>query len=591
MIRKTLTLTAAALVLAALPGAVQAATQNAALGVSVIATLDNDAAERYRSIYTLLDGKKWEDAKTAILALDESDSMRPDMLARLYLAKGSPRVELFDLLALVNKAPYLPQNDKLVALANKRGAQVLPSQPQVQKLVWTGGSPQRRTLSAVKNDAVADAIRGAVTARIVANDPAGAEAQLSGAEFALKPEGFTELQHRIGWSYFIMGDTRNARRMAQRAIDAGAGDYVAMAWWTVGLSAWREKDYNAAAQAFYKTATEARDGDMRSGGYFWSSRAVMADGHPERVNALLRAAAKENETFYGMLAGEQLGMSVHETLNRNSVTPADWTQLKALPNARNAVILKSINRTADAEQALRREAELTGDANYIALVHLASELSMPTTQLWLAQRSADGRKAGAYARFPSPDWTPANGWQVDKALVYAHALQETRFQTEARSPADARGLLQVVPGTGKELAAQAGMAFTTEQLYDPSYNMALGQLYMKKLAAMPATGGLLVKVVAAYNAGPTPVDRWNAQVRDEGDPLLFIESVPYYETRAYLNAVLRNYFVYQMAQQGTSPVLKAMAQGMWTRFPDGKKTEMVRVQSSSQAGGRMARAD
>ncbi len=50
-------------------------------------------------------------------------------------------------------------------------------------------------------------------------------------------------------------------------------------------------------------------------------------------------------------------------------------------------------------------------------------------------------------------------------------------------------------------------------------------------------------------------------MRDEGDPLLFIESVPYYETRAYLNAVLRNYFVYQMAQQGTSPVLQAMAQG------------------------------
>jgi soluble lytic murein transglycosylase-like protein len=110
---------------------------------------------------------------------------------------------------------------------------------------------------------------------------------------------------------------------------------------------------------------------------------------------------------------------------------------------------------------------------------------------------------------------------------------------------------------------------------------------MKKLAAMPATQGLLVKVVAAYNAGPAPVDRWNTQVRDNGDPLLFIESVPYYETRAYLNAVLRNYFVYQMEQQGSSPVLKAMAQGMWTRFPDGKKTEAVRMSAPEQ----VARAD
>ncbi len=109
---------------------------------------------------------------------------------------------------------------------------------------------------------------------------------------------------------------------------------------------------------------------------------------------------------------------------------------------------------------------------------------------------------------PRPSGRRQTAGRSTKALVYAHALQETRFQTDARSAADARGLLQVVPGTGRELAAKAGMAFSVEQLNDPAFNLALGQLYMKKLAAMPATNGLLVKVVAAYNAGPTPVDRW-----------------------------------------------------------------------------------
>jgi soluble lytic murein transglycosylase-like protein len=587
MFGRTTLFLSAALALAGMAPAAHAAAGDALLGVSAIATLDDDAATRYRAIFDQIDGKKWLDAKIGILALDESDSMKPYLLARLYLAKDSPRVELFDLLDLINKAPHLPQADQLTKLAAKRGAQGLPDQSATRKLVWTGGSPQRRTLGAVKNDSVADAIRGQVTARITANDPAGAEAQLAGAEIALTPQGYTELQHRIGWSYYIMGDTANARRMAARAIEGGAGEWVASAWWTIGLSAWRDQDWTTAASAFYKAASEANDGDMRSGGYFWSARAVMADKHPERVNALLKAAARETETFYGMLARETLGMSVQETLHRDAVTSSDWTQLKTLPNARNAVIMKGIGRAADADQALRREAELSGDAHYAALVHLASELSLPTTQLWLAQRSADGRKVAPYARFPSPDWTPANGWQVDKALVYAHALQETRFQTDARSTADARGLLQVRPGTGLELAAQNGMSVTTDQLYDPTVNLALGQLYLKKLAAMPATQGLLVKVVAAYNAGPAPVDRWNSQVRDGGDPLLFIESVPYYETRAYLNAVLRNYFVYQMEQQGSSPVLKAMAQGLWTRFPDGKKTEAVRVPGA----GQVARAD
>lgn len=576
-----------ALAFAGLPAAASAATEQTALAASAIATLDRDAAARYRAIYEQLDGKKWVEAKAAIQALDESDGMRPYLLARLYLAKDSPRVELFDLLELLNKAPHLPQAEQIGKLAAKRGAQIAPNQAATRKLVWSGGSPQRRTLGAVKDDPAADAVREQVKALIVADNPAGAEALLLETEGRLTAQGRTELMHRIGWSYFIVGDTQNARRMATRALENGAGDWVPSAWWTIGLSAWREQDWNNASQAFYRAATEASDGDMRSGGYFWAARATMADKHPERVNALLRAAAKESETFYGLLARESLGLSVQDVLRRDTVSPADWAQLKTLPNARNAVVLSGLGRTAEAEQLLRREAELTGDTNYAALVHLASELSLPTTQLWLAQRSADGRKAGAYARFPSPDWTPANGWQVEKALVYAHALQETRFQTDARSGADARGLLQVVPGTGRELAAGAGMNFTVEQLYDPSYNLALGQLYMKKLSTMPATQGLLVKVVAAYNAGPTPVDRWNIQVRDEGDPLLFIESVPYYETRAYLNAVLRNYFVYQMAQQGTSPVLKAMAQGLWTRFPDGKKTVTVRVEPSRQ----VARAD
>jgi hypothetical protein len=129
------------------------------------------------------------------------------------------------------------------------------------------------------------------------------------------------------------------------------------------------------------------------------------------------------------------------------------------------------------------------------------------------------------------------------------------------------------------------MGFSGDQLYDPSVNLALGQLYLKKLSQMRATGGLLPKVIAAYNAGPLPIDRWNVQVRDEGDPLLFIESVPYYETRAYLNAVLRNYWIYQMDEGGKSPALAAMAQGLWTRFPDGNKTIAVRMAPSGVSFG------
>lgn len=587
MIRRRILLIAAMAGFAGLSVPARAAAGAAMLSASSIASLDADSAARYRSIFDQLDNQRWSDARAAILALDPSDTMRPYLLAKFYLAKGSPRIDLFDLLDLLNKAPYLPQAAQIGRLATSRGAQILPDKPQTRQLIWMGGSPQRRTLSAIQGDPVADALRDQVKARIVADDPVGAESLLAGAEADLTADGRTELRERIAWSYYLTGDTRSARRMAARAVDGGAGAFLAAAYWTTGLSAWRDEDWNAAAIAFYRAATHANDGDMRSGGYFWAARATMADRHPERVNDMLRAAAKEGESFYGLLARETLGLPLSATLHPDPVSASDWAQLKTSPNARNAVILTELGRSDEADDVLKHEAELSGEDHYAALVHLASDLSLPTTQLWLAQRSPNGRKVGTFARFPTPGWTPVNGWQVDKALVYAHALQESRFRADARSPADARGVMQVLPGTGRALAAQAGMPFSPDALYDPSVNLALGQLYLEKLAAMPATGGLLPKVVAAYNAGPAPVGRWNIDVRDNGDPLLFIESVPYYETRAYLNAVLRNYWVYQMEEEGSSPALKAMAEGMWTRFPDGKKTVAVRMMPS----GRTASAD
>jgi soluble lytic murein transglycosylase len=82
-----------------------------------------------------------------------------------------------------------------------------------------------------------------------------------------------------------------------------------------------------------------------------------------------------------------------------------------------------------------------------------------------------------------------------------------------------------------------------------------------------ATRGLLPKVMAAYNAGLTPIARWNYEIQDKGDPLLWIESVPYWETRGYVNIVMRNYWMYERQAGGTSDSRSALAQGMWPTFP------------------------
>ncbi|MFD1105787.1 lytic transglycosylase domain-containing protein [Sphingobium olei] len=552
----------------------------APLQTSPLELADGDKT-RYRAIYTALQAQQWADAKAMIGALPPQDSVRPVALSELYLAKGSPKVELFDLLDLINKAPWLPKADQLSRLAQKRGATILPTLPQVQKLVWLGSAPRRQYVAATKTDIAAQALAGQIQTFVKNDDPAGAEALLAAGEIGLTPEGLTEVRQRVAWAYYIENDDVNARRMAARALETRTGgDWMVQAHWTTGLASWRQNDCRAAAPAFANVAALAGDADMRAAGAYWASRAYMVCGEAEKVANYLKQAARANETFYGLLARESLGMPLGAAAVGSRFGAVDWEKLKASPGAKAAIALSAIGETGRADELLRYQAKIGGTDQYDALLRLASALNLPATQLYLAHNGPAGMQPASFARFPAPDWRPDGGWRVDPALIYAHTLQESGFRTDVVSSAGARGLMQVRPGT----AGDVGLA-NAAQLFVPSTNMEYGQRYLESLRDMSATGGLLPKVMAAYNAGPLPVERWNSQVHDKGDPLLFMESLPYYETRAYVNIVMRNYWMYQIQAKGSADCLTGMAQGMWPTFPNAKGVKLVRL---SKADGRGA---
>ena len=152
----------------------------------------------------------------------------------------------------------------------------------------------------------------------------------------------------------------------------------------------------------------------------------------------------------------------------------------------------------------------------------------------MAHNAPRGGNAHPASNYPAPRWTPVTGWRVDPALAYAHALQESNFRASAVSPADARGLMQITPITIREHAPRLAMNAATVDIFDPATNLAFGQRNLEMLRDHPATGGALPKIIAAYNAGLTPVTRWNGEIRDQGDPLLYMESIPYWETREYI---------------------------------------------------------
>ena len=195
--------------------------------------------------------------------------------------------------------------------------------------------------------------------------------------------------------------------------------------------------------------------------------------------------------------------------------------------------------------------------------------------------TSSGAQPVSEARYPAPDWTPDGGWRIDKSLVFAHTLQESRFNRTVESPAGAYGLMQIKSGAAMDVSRRRGMTIGRGDLSRPSTNMEVGQSYIEQLRDQSFTGGLLPKVIAAYNAGPTPVTNWNVQIRDNGDPLLYIESIPYWETRGYVMTVLRNYWMYEKNDGRDSASRSAIAQGLWPKVPGRNGGGAVRMQAST----------
>ena len=219
-----------------------------------------------------------------------------------------------------------------------------------------------------------------------------------------------------------------------------------------------------------------------------------------------------------------------------------------------------------AEDLLRHHARIGAPADHSALVEVARQLDLAGTQFWLATNGQRGARVEAASRYPMPAWAPVRGWRVEPSLAFAHAIQESNFQSGAVSPIGAVGLLQVRPGTASDMARAAGIPYSTAALYDPAYNLEFGQSFIERMRSSAYTGGQLPKVIASYNAGPLPVGRW-AYIQDKGDPVLWIESIPYWETRYYVPAVMRNLWVYEGLARREPDSLKALAQHRWPAFP------------------------
>ena len=521
----------------------------------------------WRGVFDAIDSGNWAAASAGIATLPRS-VLTPLAKAELYTAKGSPAVALPDLLNLLAEAPELPQAAQLAALAQTRGATqpILIQQPR--RLVTLGSAPVRYRAKPVAGDVAGDELRTLLEPLVKANDAAAAEAQLLTFAPQLTLESRAEHGQRVAWVYYILGLDLDARRVADTWRQGAGGEWAGQAAWISALASWRMGDCNSASAAFQQVTRLTSQRELRSGGLYWAARAEQACRRPRNVEPLLRAAAttpEAQESFYGLIARETLGMPTR--LPPDPFIGID-PPISHLPNVRRAEELARIGEPSLAEELIRHQARIGLSTEHHALVQLAKKLDLPGAQWWLAGNGQPGARVDAADRYPNPNWTPLNGWRVDPALAYGHIVQESTFKRAVVSHAGAIGLMQVMPGTAEMISRKRGLPYSRAVLSNPIYNLEFGQSFIEMMRSHSATGGQLPRVIASYNAGPLPVARW-AGINDKGDPLLWIESLSYWETRYYVPAVLRNMWVYQGLNRADTPTLRAMAEHRWPEFPTG----------------------
>ena len=515
----------------------------------------------WRGVFVAIRWSDWGGASAGIAMLPDGP-LKPVARAELFTARNSPRTELGPILSLLAEAPDLPQADQLQRMAILRGAVAPPAIHYPRPTIGLPTAPRRGRPRPVSGEPAADALRLALDPLVKADDALGAEAQLTEQAPYLSFEARAEAAQRVAFIYYVLGRDADVRRIADQWRPGATGEWGAQAAWVSGLAAWRMNDFAGAQTAFSDAMRFGRGAEFQACAAYWAARGAQAGRRPREVQPLLLVAARSGESFYGLLARETLGMATTLPPPRS----ADPSRLSARANVRRATELVAIGERGLAEQMLRHQAKIGSPADQPELIAAARSLDLGGAQFWLAHNGQPGTRVAPADRYPAPRWNPDNGWRIDPALAYAHVIQESNFRTEAVSPADAVGLMQVRPGTAGDTARKRGQSISIAGLKRPETNLDHGQAFIELIRRSSATRGQLPKVIAAYNAGPVPVDRWN-YTNDKGDPLLWIESIPYWETRYYVPAVMRNMWVYQGLAGAPQPTLRALAEHHWPTFP------------------------
>ncbi len=300
---------------------------------------------------------------------------------------------------------------------------------------------------------------------------------------------------------------------------------------------------------------------------YWQGRALEILGTSTAISHVFFQQAAQERNYYGFLASQKLGVSASMNHNPTQVDADTLKSVKTLPSVKRALAFLDLNRISYARREWQFAFDNLDQEGREALAVIAGRLEWNDRPIFtLAQQKSwhDLQLRFPLAHEPLFD-KAARKSKVSKNWIYGVARQESAFMHDALSPVGATGLMQLMPSTAKFVSRHQRIKYSKSRLLDPAYNIQLGSLYLKEL--LKQYKGNRVLATAAYNAGPGNVRRWLKGFNGPMD--IWIENIPFKETKEYVQRVLAYSTIYSYRLGSLQPMIDKKTLLAWSNLlPD-----------------------
>lgn len=354
------------------------------------------------------------------------------------------------------------------------------------------------------------------------------------------------------------------------------------------------KDPATGLKHFQRLGQVAESRTEKARARYWTGRALEALDRKSEAKSSYREASQYSTIYYGQLAREKIGLGkVPEEIERGEASPQARARIDKDEVVRAFMMVAEAGSKNDLYMFLWSFAnrfDTADDMNAVASICWTQGGATMAVRL---AKAASARNididSWSYPVRALPDWKQI-GKPVEKSLVFALSRQESEFNPTAGSKVGAQGLMQIMPATAKIIAKQYGLPYKDGKLTaDPAWNVKLGAAHLGDL--IEDFGGSYVLTLVAYNAGPRRSREWVAEYGDlrtgEVDPIDWVESIPFQETRQYVQKVLQNLHVYRsrLAPSTVRPMTADLRRGSRTNINVAEAdTDSAKVEPACSGG-------